>query len=139
MTKGHFAYLGWKITPEDKHLIDNCIRRLIDEGKIRDQPPGEPLPSLRLQPAMVIARKNLMNALESSPPHLSTDTLVHQLFILSLLVDTAARDGDIDYTGEDGPYKALQVREIELFLRPGEAILRNVSLRISITQYKGNR
>jgi hypothetical protein len=63
------------------------------------------------------------------------DTVVSQLLILSILVATAARAG----VAEDGPTAALQVREIEPCLAPGEAVLANVVLRIEISGYKGNQ
>jgi len=66
------------------------------------------------------------------------DTIVNQLHILSLLVGTGARAGDLGFVDKDVE-AALKLREIELFLAPGKAVLRNVVLRIRITCYKGNR
>jgi hypothetical protein len=68
----------------------------------------------------------------------SFDAVLNQLFALSLLVATGARAGDTGHTYEDSKDKALQIREVEMYLS-GEADLRNVILRIAVTHYKGNR
>jgi hypothetical protein len=132
-----FRHLGWKLSPEDDQIIRNCIARLIQDEKVRTHRFDQPLPALRLQPAVVIARKDIADVIHS-PTH-SFDSILNHLFALSLLVGTGARAGDIGYADDDGRDKALQIGETELYLAPGDAVLHNVVLRISITHYKGNR
>lgn len=71
------------------------------------------------------------------------DAFLNTLLILSLLVSTGARAGDLGVP--HGSYKpekddsGLQIREIELFLDSGALTLSNVVLFIKITCYKGNK
>ena len=46
---------------------------------------------------------------------------------------------EVQHGDDDRADKALQLSEIEMYPAPGDAVLRNVILRISITHFKGNR
>lgn len=85
----------------------------------------------------MIARKDIADIIHS-PAH-SFNSILNQLFALSLPVGTGARAGDIGYADDDTRDKALQIREVELYLAPGDAVLHDVVLSISIMHSKGNR
>lgn len=86
----------------------------------------------------MIARKNITQIV-FDPLALLFDGVLNRLLILTLLVGTGARPGDIGYPLEDTPDKALQIREVEIFIESGEAMLEKVFLLVRITHYKGNR
>jgi hypothetical protein len=91
-----------------------------------------------LQSAVVVARENIADITRS--PVYSFDSILNQLFALSLLVRTGARAGDVGSADDDTRDKALRIGEAELYLATGnDAVLQNVVLRISITLFKGNR
>lgn len=113
--EARFRIPGWKLAPQDIQVVENCINRLIQEGKVRDHRFDKPLPSLGLQSAVLISHKYILQAIRSPPK--SMDTIVNQLHILSLLVGTGARAGDLGFVGKDVE-AALKLREIELFLAP---------------------
>jgi hypothetical protein len=127
---------GWSLQPADQDMINNRIAHLVQTEQVRTHRFEKALPSLQLQSAALIARRVLVRAVEES---WSFDALANQILILSMMVCTAARAGDLGWAAEDDPYAALQIGEIELYLGPGEAILANVVLRIETNRYKGNR
>lgn len=91
-----------------------------------------------MQSAVVIARKNIADIVHS-PDH-SFDSILIQLFALSLLVGTGVRAGDIGSAEDDTRDKALRIGEVELYLAPGgDEVLHDVVLCISITHFKGNQ
>ena len=63
--EARFRIPGWKLTPQDIQVIENCIKRLIQEGKVRDHRFDKPLPSLGLQSAVLIAHKHILRAIQT--------------------------------------------------------------------------
>jgi hypothetical protein len=129
-------YPGWKLQPQEQRIIGAHIARLVQTNQLRTHRFEEAQPSLQLQTASLIARRTFVRALEES---WSFDAYRTHVLMLSLLVCTASRAGDPGWVVEDGPDAALQIREIELHLEPGDTVLANVALQIEINWYKGNR
>jgi hypothetical protein len=110
-------YPEWDLQEGDNITITNCINQHLAIGVIRDHRFTEDPPTLRLQSAIIVAYRNVVRALEDSLPW---DPILNQILILSVLVSTAARAGDIGWISEDDPNRALQLREISLRLLPSE-------------------
>jgi hypothetical protein len=136
--EARIRYPEWDLQDSDDATITNCIDHLLATYVVRKHRFSEDPPALRLQSAIIIARGNLVQAIEESLPF---DPVSNQILILSVLVSTGARAGDIGWVSQDSPDRALQLKETELHLLSGsgESSLNNVVSEMGTTQYKGDR
>jgi hypothetical protein len=98
----------------------------------------ENLHYITLRDAAIIIRRHMVSVLTCRDKYFTHDWFFNSLLTISLSPCTGARGGDLAWSREGEPDQALQFQETELSLDPGGVSLANVTLRIRITNYKGN-
>jgi hypothetical protein len=129
---------GWELTGPDLRLIRSCLGKLAKDKAILTNRERKKPHYITLRDAAIIIRRYMVSVLTCRDKSFTHDRFFSSLLMISLLPCIGARGGDLAWSREGEPDQTLQFQEKELSLDPGGVSLANVTLRIRITNYKGN-